>query len=168
MPSILCIEIPGLFCARLSSSMRVIFRYVILPLALFALTGVLVIALFVHYPLASAMVAGILLLLALWSGWRRSKADEARGWRVYHRGRDQLAYEELRGGRWERMDIYSEMQTGKAPAYLIFFPPGHAPSWTEGRYQEILARIQSQCPPPAYAYETVQPSTAKQGQPDEF
>lgn len=37
-------------------------------------------------------------------------ADEKRGWRVGHQGRDRMFYEELHHGTWERIDIDGEMQ----------------------------------------------------------
>ena len=37
------------------------------------------------------------------------KTDERRGWRVGHEGRDQMYYEELHHGTWERIDVDGEM-----------------------------------------------------------
>jgi hypothetical protein len=43
-----------------------------------------------------------------------AERDIARGWRVGHRGRDQMFYEERHDGRWQWIELDGEMLTGRA------------------------------------------------------
>ena len=76
-------------------------------------------------------------------------------WRVGHRGRDQMYYEELIVGAWERIDIDGEMLMGPAH-HVIYFASREAwtsyPSWARGRRDEIIARITSEFREPDYEY----------------
>lgn len=81
--------------------------------------------------------------------------EQRRGWRVGHRGRDQMFYEEWHDGRWERMEIDGEMLTGRAHHVIYFTAPGHwgkFPAWAQGRRDEIIARIKSEFREPDYEY----------------
>ena len=81
--------------------------------------------------------------------------DEQRGWRVGHRGRDQMYYEELHQGAWERIEIDGEMLTGRAHHVIYFATPERwlgYPPWARDRRAEITARITSELRPPDYEY----------------
>jgi hypothetical protein len=81
--------------------------------------------------------------------------DEERGWRVGHKGRDQMYYEELRDGVWERLDVDGEMLTGRAHHVIYFASPEswlRYPEWARGRRDEIIARITRELREPDYEY----------------
>ena len=81
--------------------------------------------------------------------------DEQRGWRVGHRGRDQMYYEELHRGVWERIEIDGEMLTGRAHHVIYFATPERwraYPPWARDRRAEITARITSEFREPDYEY----------------
>lgn len=81
--------------------------------------------------------------------------DIARGWRVGHRGRDQMCYEERRDGRWQWIEIDGEMLTGRAH-HVIYFASAENwqryPEWAWHRREEIIARIKSEFREPDYQY----------------
>jgi hypothetical protein len=82
-------------------------------------------------------------------------SDEQRGWRVGHQGRDQMYYEELHQGVWERMEIDGEMLTGRAHHVIYFATPERwraYPPWARERRAEITARITSEFREPDYEY----------------
>lgn len=88
--------------------------------------------------------------------WAQEARERTRGWRVGHRGRDQMFYEEWRGGRWERIEISGEMLMGPAHHVIYFATPGQwsrYPEWAQGRRDEIIARIKSEFRPPEYEYD---------------
>lgn len=89
--------------------------------------------------------------------------DVARGWRVGHRGRDEMDYEELRDGRWERIPISGEMLMGRAH-HVIYFASPRAwlayPDWARHRRDEIVARVKSEFRPPDYEYLDAGPAPA--------
>jgi hypothetical protein len=79
-----------------------------------------------------------------------------RTWRVGHRGRDGIYYEEQHGGDWQRIDIDGEMLTGRAHHVIYFASPEawqRYPEWARHRREEIIARIKSEFQPPDYEYE---------------
>jgi hypothetical protein len=82
-------------------------------------------------------------------------AGSGRKWRVGHTGRDQMYYEELVEGSWERISVDGEMLLGRAH-HAIFFRSPEAwkslPGWAQGRRTEIIARIKSQFREPDYEY----------------
>ena len=83
------------------------------------------------------------------------KTDERRGWRVGHEGRDQMYYEELHHGTWERIDVDGEMLMGRAHHVIYFATPARwlqYPSWARARRDEIIARITSEFREPDYEY----------------
>ena len=84
-----------------------------------------------------------------------SALETERGWRVGHRGRDCMFYEERIGGVWQRIDLSGEMLMGRAH-HVIYFPTAEAwtklPEWARHRREEILARIQSEFREPDYDY----------------
>jgi len=87
---------------------------------------------------------------------RAEPARRARGnWRVGHRGRDNVYYEERRFGRWRRIEIDGEMLTGRAH-HAIYVPSPESwqeyPDWARHRRAEIIERIRSALPPPDYEY----------------
>ncbi|MBE2179791.1 MAG: hypothetical protein IAE97_04910 [Chthoniobacterales bacterium] len=78
-----------------------------------------------------------------------------REWRVGHRGRDMMYYEEFRDGAWQRLDIDGEMLTGRAHHVIFFAGPDawHShPEWARHRRAEIIARIKGEFRPPDYEY----------------
>ncbi len=78
-----------------------------------------------------------------------------REWRVGHRGRDMMYYEEFRDGAWQRLDIDGEMLTGRAHHVIYFASPSvwqNYPEWARHRREEIHARIKGELRPPDYAY----------------
>jgi hypothetical protein len=77
-------------------------------------------------------------------------------WRVGHRDRDGMYYEELQGGTWQRIDIDGEMLTGRAHHVIYFASPEawqRYPEWARHRREEIIARIKSEFRPQDYEYE---------------
>lgn len=81
--------------------------------------------------------------------------DEQRGWRVGHRGRDQMYYEEFHQGAWKRIEIDGEMLTGRAHHVIYFATPERwleYPPWARDRRAEITARITSEFREPDYEY----------------
>jgi hypothetical protein len=84
-------------------------------------------------------------------------------WRVGHRGRDQMYYEELVAGHWERIEVQGEMLMGRAHHAIYFASPSawnNYPSWAHGRRDEIIARIKGEFREPDYEYHgDDQPST---------
>ncbi len=85
-----------------------------------------------------------------------SMPDQAEGWRVGHQGRDQMFYEELVGGTWQRIGIDGEMLTGRAH-HVIYFASEETwqgyPEWARERREEIIARIKSRFREPDYEYQ---------------
>ena len=87
-----------------------------------------------------------------------------RRWRVGHRGRDSMHYEEWRDGTWQRLDIDGEMLMGRAHHVIYFATPERwqsYPEWARHRRDEIIARIKSEFREPDYEYHGDGP----QGQP---
>jgi len=84
-----------------------------------------------------------------------AESDERREWRAGHQGRDQMYYEELRDGAWQRIDIDGEMLTGRAH-HVIYFASAERwlryPAWARGRRDEIIGRITSEFREPEYEY----------------
>lgn len=89
-----------------------------------------------------------------------SASERSRGWRVGHQGRDRMYYEELRNGRWERLDIDGEMLMGRAH-HVIYFASGaqwlRYPAWARDRRAEIIARVTSEFREPDYEYHGLEP-----------
>ncbi len=83
-------------------------------------------------------------------------APGERDWRVGHKGRDLMYYEEWCHGAWQRLTIDGEMLTGRAH-HVIYFDPelrwqSH-PEWARHRRDEIIARIKSEFRSPYYEYQ---------------
>jgi hypothetical protein len=77
-------------------------------------------------------------------------------WRVGHRGRDSMYYEELVDGEWRRLDLAGEMSTARAHHVIYFGSKAEwqeRPEWARSRRSELLARIKSAFPIPEYEYE---------------
>lgn len=94
-------------------------------------------------------------------GGRRRGA--AAGWRVGHRGRDMMYYEEWRDGAWQRLEISGEMLAGRAHHAIYFDAPQRwnaYPAWARHRRDEIIARITSELRPPDYVYVDAAADTA--------
>jgi hypothetical protein len=88
-------------------------------------------------------------------GGRAAAAGERRGWRVGHRGRDGMYYEEWRDGAWQRLEIGGEMLTGRAHHVIYFASPQEwlaYPEWARDRREEIIARVKSVFRAPDYEY----------------
>jgi hypothetical protein len=76
-------------------------------------------------------------------------------WRVGHVGRDQMYYEELVEGTWQRIPIDGEMSGGRAH-HVIYFASEEEwkayPDWARDRRSEIVARIKKAFSPPDYEH----------------
>lgn len=97
----------------------------------------------------------VLLLPSVRREFSGKAAAPARDWRVGHRGRDQMYYEELRGGEWRRIEINGEMLMGQAHHVIYFATPAEwqkYPEWARERRDEIIGRIKSEFRPPDYGY----------------
>jgi hypothetical protein len=81
--------------------------------------------------------------------------EESRGWRVGHRGRDMMFYEERVAGGWQRLDLDGEMLTGRAH-HVIYFASAESwrsyPAWARDRRDEIIGRVTSVFREPDYEY----------------
>ena len=78
-----------------------------------------------------------------------------RDWRVGHRGRDQMYYEEVRDGAWQRIEVQGEMLTGPAHHVIYFASVAdwqRYPAWARDRRDAIIARIKSEFREPDYEY----------------
>lgn len=135
--------------------MKALIKFVAAPF--FAL-GVLVVAVkyaWDRFPVVVLSLIGTLLILMVLGVYLSSRRDRKRGWRVGHRGRDEMFYDEMVNGRWERIWIDGEMLCGKAH-HVIYFPSDTQwekfPDWTRGRQVEIVARIKQEFAPPGYEY----------------
>lgn len=107
-------------------------------------------------------LAGSLLLLSaglilgvLETRINNRKKENGRGWRVGHVGRDQMYYEEIISGHWERIIIDGELLVGRAH-HVIFFRSEKNwqlyPEWARNRREEIISRIQNEFREPEYLY----------------
>lgn len=90
------------------------------------------------------------------AGAAAPSAEDARtGWRVGHRGRDMMFYEEYHDGEWRRIEISGEMLMGAAH-HVIYFAGADGwknyPEWARHRRDEIIARVKSRFTPPDYEY----------------
>ena len=83
-------------------------------------------------------------------------AGGGRRWRVGHRGRDGMYYEEFHEGVWQRIDVDGEMLMGRAH-HVIYFASTEQwqryPDWARERRDEIIARIKCGFREPDYEYE---------------
>ena len=112
--------------------------------------------------LAMLLVVGVCAAALAALLWRRGefaapkrRADRDRGWRVGHRGRDMLYYEEWRDGAWRRLEISGELLTGPAHHAIYFDSPQRwqtYPEWARQRRDEIIGRITSELRPPDYEH----------------
>jgi hypothetical protein len=72
-------------------------------------------------------------------------------WRIGHKGRDSMYYEEYSDGGWRRIEISGEMLCGRAH-HVIYFSSVRFPDWAVDRDGQIIARIKSKFCPPDYEY----------------
>jgi hypothetical protein len=72
-------------------------------------------------------------------------------WRVGHKGRDSMYYEEFADGEWRRFTVDGEMLMGRAH-HVIYFTTTRFPDWAAGRRDQIIARIKSEFRQPDYEY----------------
>ena len=87
-----------------------------------------------------------------------SPSEKTRGWRVGHRGRDVMYYEEFRDGAWQRIEIDGEMLCGRAHHVIYFASPERwqcYPDWARSRRGEIIARVTSEFREPDYEYDGI-------------
>jgi len=81
--------------------------------------------------------------------------QSSKKWRVGHVGRHSMYYEELRNGRWERLELDGEMLMGRAH-HIIYFGNcedwKRRPDWALGRRDEIIDRIKGAFRIPDYEY----------------
>lgn len=92
----------------------------------------------------------------------RTVQSSGRNWRVGHRGRDGMFYEEWNDGAWHRLEIDGEMLTGRAHHVIYFASPQRwlqYPHWARYRRAEIIARIKSELQEPDYEYDDGPPAT---------
>lgn len=85
----------------------------------------------------------------------RDERSGARDWRVGHEGRDEMYYEEMRDGAWQRIRVSGEMLTGRAHHVIYFADPQawlQYPDWARHRRDEIIGRIKSEFRAPDYEY----------------
>ena len=78
-----------------------------------------------------------------------------RSWRVGHIGRDQMYYDELIDGTWQRLVIDGELLTGRAHHVIYFASPerwAEYPEWARDRRTQIIERIKLEFRPPDYEY----------------
>jgi hypothetical protein len=84
------------------------------------------------------------------------KTSQQQAWRVGHRGRDAMYYEEMIDGAWQRIELDGEMLMGRAH-HVIYFASAEQwqcyPVWARHRRNEIIARIKSEFREPDYAYQ---------------
>lgn len=136
--------------------MQTILRYVAVPLLIFCAIGASLIYIWDKFPLLILSTIGGLFSIALVCSYLSRHQDVKRGWRVGHRGRDEMYYEEMVKGHWERIWIDGEMLCGKAH-HVIYFPSREQwatlPEWTRGRQSEIVARIKQAFAPLGYEYQ---------------
>lgn len=73
-----------------------------------------------------------------------------------HLGRDELFYDEMIEGRWERIIIGGEMLCGGSSKHVVYFPSAEEwrkfPDWTHGRQEEITCRLKQGFVTPRYEY----------------
>ena len=96
----------------------------------------------------------------------RPVADEARGWRVGHQGRDEMFYDEFINGNWERLRISGEMLMGRAHHVIYFASPQRwldYPEWARHHREEIIGRIKSVFHAPDYEYLVDDTRSARSG-----
>lgn len=87
---------------------------------------------------------------------QNAPSEKECGWRVGHRGRDSMYYEEFGDGSWQRIEIDGEMLAGRAHHVIYFDSPERwrtFPEWSRDRRDEIIARIKSEFREPDYEYE---------------
>jgi hypothetical protein len=128
-----------------------ILKYLILPLVVFGVV--------VHFLLedirffgGAVILVAILFVVAVIRSRFQLRRDTVRGWRVGHRGRDTMYYEELHDGTWKRMEIGGEMLTGRAH-HVIYFGSTPFPDWAQARRDEIIQRVKSEFRTPDYEYD---------------
>lgn len=141
--------------------MKAIIKYVAVPFFVLWIAAIVVMYAWNHSPLLVLSAIGGLLSIAMVFGHLSRHQDLKRGWRVGHRGRDEMYYEEMVNGRWERILIDGEMLCGKAH-HVIYFPSHEQwatlPEWTRERQSEIIARIKQAFAPPGYEYQEAEQS----------
>lgn len=133
--------------------MKVILRYLVLPLAVVTGAAILLVWAVKLFPVYAWSILGILLAGALISGVKHVRSERLAGWRFKHLGRDQVCYEELRNGRWERILLDGERQMAGDVHHIIYLDNAVFPDWAATRREEIIARVKTKCQPPDYAYE---------------
>jgi hypothetical protein len=126
--------------------MRDKFHLVLVALGIFAACAVAF-----WYPLYVFGAVAVFLCFVLVKGAIYKRRGTKRGWRVGHRGRDAMYYEEWREGTWHRFEVDGEMLTGRAH-HVIYFATTRFPDWASGRREAIIGRIKSEFHPPDYEY----------------
>ena len=136
----------------------VVVRYIAFPLVAFVACGALLLSTGSAHPGYAAVVVAVLVVIVVFAAHRRNRRDLARGWRLRRGGRDQFCYQELIDGGWASITIDGEMLGGRT-RHVIYMPTteawGRLPAWARDRRAEIIARIQTECPEPDYAYQNV-------------
>jgi len=136
--------------------MKVMLKYIALPMLAFVACGLAVKFAWSYSPTLVLSVLGVLILIGFAEGLSIRHRNQQRGWRVGHIGRDEMFYEEMIGGKWERILISGETCCGDAH-HVIYFPSEEQwesmPEWTRGRQLEIVSRIKKEFKPPGYEYQ---------------
>jgi len=111
---------------------------------------------FKQFPLSASVGLFLLLICGLINSLLARRKDRRRGWRAGRIGRDEIYYEELRGGSWQKIIIHGEMLTTKKPKHRIYFTSAGEwqkhPDWARDRRDEIFSRVKSTLQVPDYEY----------------
>jgi hypothetical protein len=126
-----------------------VLKLVFVPLALFSIGGCLIIWTLHQFPFYTSIILCLLVICGLIRFLLIRKKDRLRGWRVGPKGRDEIYYDELVNGKWCRIILYAELQSGKVRRVInLTFHE----AWTQNHRNEIILRIKSMYPPPDYEY----------------
>jgi len=130
-------------------------KYKVIPiLGLLFIIYLLFVAI-ISFPAYTIMGVVFLILLGVSRYVWVKKTSERRGWRTYALGIGAVYYEELRDGKWEKIEIGGERLCGK-PRYVIYLGSAETwkkyPEWAQNRREEIISRIKSVLKEPEYKY----------------
>lgn len=92
--------------------------------------------------ITAAIVA--LLVFGFINSRRIRRRDEERGWRVGRQGRDQLLYDKLREGKWERIDVDGAILEG-TPHHVIYLSSTVFPLWGKSARKRLSSASRASC-----------------------
>lgn len=108
-----------------------------------------------YHPVPTLLGLGGVAAAGLALRWRQVRRDRLRGWRFHRHDRGGYLYSEWHDGTWRTLRIDGETRVGRT-RQVFYLPTPEAwrllPAWANQRRDEIIARLQSACPPPVYAY----------------